>query len=965
MNNRSQKLASKLEVTICDLKQPRPYTHEKSGGVCYTFIDMQALKVHAERALNWLRDHKRSVVGVFCVLTIMLVVVPAFGQDGGAGGGGLDTFERFALWIARLMSYIAIGVVKLIVLLIDVVLIPIMRYNEFSTSPIVAQGWVVVRDLVNMFFVVVLLLIAFQTILGLGRADWKTQVPRLLIMAVVINFSRTIAGVLIDFGQVVMITFVNAIQNVAGGNFIQLFGLDELFKFSETAVASGVANGSGMQTFDFLIAAFLTLILTFVILASMVILSGLLAFRIVILWCLIIMAPLTFFLGGAKGVIGPAGGHYADWWKRFTGAVTLGPILTFFIWLALAAASAGNLAETQGFDTTNVNEGETETTGLITAAFEAENMTSLIIAVALLFAGIEVSQSSASAIGSQAGKIASGGIASIPGLARTMGRMTAGAPLAAAGAAKKAGMAVTPIAVQHGIREGAGSLIAGFGQSMSAIPVVGGVGRSMRNAGLSMKAGVASEKEHERAEAAKANAGLGKADLMSVARTPDSAFMGEMDKLRKQDAAIALLNSKKKLQALSPDEVLEFGRTYHDVAGELPDDIKDKFGKNALMMAPQIAGEEVRREDFSDEAAYREARKNKIKGQLGVMAQTPGDLLKIESQAFQDQDFLAAMQETKGIRGEPDKSVMDWMESRGKPEQKLALQGVLANREATARGELFSSAAAVAGIPRGTAAGDPALTAAIADLAAKISALKPGADGKFAVPGALNSSSLTDPNIARTVMENAKPALLQAMLADPGRGGALASAIDADNVGELLDSPNLTPENKRELTSSPQTAKAINDALDAVDQKIMDDQPDADLRAEELAPNAARRLDAGLGAGSVGYNREAKSFDSPDSQAALIAALAEKPELVVNLGDALKAENFGGQIGAAVAQAMKNVNVPSLGQRVLNAGSQVEQTGLINAINTLERALRADTSGDAVVAQKLGQLINARKRMNI
>ncbi len=926
---------------------------------------MQALKVHVERALNWLRGHKREVVGVFCVLTIMLVVVPAFGQDGGAGGGGLDTFERFALWIARLMSYIAIGVVKLIVLLIDVVLIPIMRYNEFSTSPIVAQGWVVVRDLVNMFFVVVLLLIAFQTILGLGRADWKTQVPRLLIMAVVINFSRTIAGVLIDFGQVVMITFVNAIQNVAGGNFIQLFGLDELFKFSEVAVASGVDNGSGMQTFDFLIASFLTLILTFVILASMVVLSGLLAFRIVILWCLIIMAPLTFFLGGAKGVIGPAGGHYADWWKRFTGAVTLGPILTFFIWLALAAASAGNLAETQGFDTSNANETETQTTGLITAAFEAENMTSLIIAVALLFAGIEVSQSSASAIGSQAGKIASGGIASIPGLARTMGRMTATAPLAAAGAAKKVGLAATPIAVQHGVRQWTGGTLAGIGQRMAAIPVIGGIGRGVRNAGLSINAGVASEKEHERAEAAKANAGLGKADLMSVARTPDSAFMGEMDKLRKQDAAIALLNSKKKLQSLSPDEVLEFGRTYHDISGELPDDIKDKFGKNALMMAPQIAGEEVKREDFADEASYREARKNKIKGQLGVMAQTPGDLLKIESQAFQDQDFIAAMQETKGIRGEPDKNVMEWMETRGKPEQKLALQGVLANREAQSRGELFSSAAAVAGIPRGTAAGDPALTAAIADLAARIAALKPGADGKFAVPGALNDVMLSNPNVAKTFMENAQPGLLKAALEDPVRGAAIAGSVNVSNVEELLDSENLTPENKNLLAKDPKMAEALNNALDARDQEISDAQPDVDLRAEELAPNAARRLEAGLGAGSVGYNRDTRTFSSPESQAALIAAISEKPEIVVNLGDALKAENFAGPLGAAVAQAMKNVNVPTLSQRVLNAGSQVEQAGLIAAINSLERALRADASGDAVVAQKLAQLISAKKRMNI
>ncbi|MDO8312716.1 MAG: hypothetical protein Q7T25_12330, partial [Sideroxyarcus sp.] len=198
--------------------------------------------------------------------------------------------------------------------------------------------------------------------------------------------------------------------------------------------------------------------------------------------------------------------------------------------------------------------------------------------------------------------------------------------------------------------------------------------------------------------------------------------------------------------------------------------------------------------------------------------------------------------------------------------------------------------------------------------------------------------------------------------------------INADNVGSMID--GASNDNKPLLGSNPQMAVAINDALDQKDQEIRDDatpsgmdvQYKIDEKGAAVSPNqligrnAARRLDAGMGAESVGYLTTDKKFDGPDSQAALIAALQERPELVVNLGDALKAENFGGQIGQAVTAAMKNVNVSSLGQKVLNAGSQAEQSNLVNAINQLERAVRMNAVPADQLGKQLAQFSQLRKR---
>jgi hypothetical protein len=114
------------------------------------------------------------------------------------------------------------------------VVVAIAQYNDFTNSAAVVYGWVVIRDICNMFFIVILLVIAFSVILRIDGYDIKKMIPKLLIMAVLINFSRTICGLIIDLAQVIMLTFVASFKNLAGGGFVTMFGMDKYLAFSET-----------------------------------------------------------------------------------------------------------------------------------------------------------------------------------------------------------------------------------------------------------------------------------------------------------------------------------------------------------------------------------------------------------------------------------------------------------------------------------------------------------------------------------------------------------------------------------------------------------------------------------------------------------------------------------------------------------------------------------------------------------
>ncbi len=319
----------------------------------------------------------------FVVLCVAMPLHSAYAFDLGTwlGDGFLATI---LVAVANVLTIITGAIGSLILVVIDMLVIPILNYNSFSTSTVIGLGWSLVRDAVNMFVIIVLIAIAIRTILGMHGAHWQQQIPQLFIAVVMVNFSRTICGLAIDISQVIMFTFVNALLDIAAGNFAQLFQLPSFGKFSASALQQVSGNGESLSTAATSLAgAFLQIPLYGSILAVMFLLAGAFLWRIVILWILVILSPLAFFLQGVKGIIPVEGA--GDWMGKFTAALVMGPLLTFFLWLALAAASSGSIAESENFPLPV----DSKSYNLSLEVFDSSHLTSIVLALILLIVGMQ------------------------------------------------------------------------------------------------------------------------------------------------------------------------------------------------------------------------------------------------------------------------------------------------------------------------------------------------------------------------------------------------------------------------------------------------------------------------------------------------------------------------------------------------------------------------------------------------
>lgn len=305
----------------------------------------------------------------------------AFAVTAGAKTVDPNAVDYLLLLAAELLLKLGSLVTSVMIALLDVA-IKIMSYNGFVDSPVVSAGWSIVRDTVNMFFVVVLIVIALGTIFGYHKFEWQKQVPKLMFFAIVINFSKTLCGIMIDVGQVIMLTFANALQAVAAGNFIQMFALNQQ-TFTKCADPTGTACTIG--SFELFAGSAAALLASLWVLVTVLILVAILAWRIVMLWVLITIAPLTWFIGGTGQLT--SSGAYADWWKKFNCAVAVGPILTFFLWLTLAVAGAGNLAASKGLE--SFSQSSKVATSIPITLFEPVHLMTFIIAMAMMYAGFQ------------------------------------------------------------------------------------------------------------------------------------------------------------------------------------------------------------------------------------------------------------------------------------------------------------------------------------------------------------------------------------------------------------------------------------------------------------------------------------------------------------------------------------------------------------------------------------------------
>jgi len=318
--------------------------------------------------------------------------------------------------IISLVLEITVWFLGMMILLVITVLMGFMQYNDFNSAAIVTTGWVVVRDITNMFFIVIILISAFATIVGYDTASfhYKKVLPKLLLMAVLVNFSRTIILLLVDFSQVIMLTFVNAFYQSAAGNFVNGLGLTSVLRLPG-ANTTGAGTPPAASMFNIVLALALSVVLLSIMLTTMIILTLFIIVRIVGIWIALIFAPAAFLATALpdrlkRGMTAITSGY----WEKLVNFLTGGPVIAFFLWLTLstiqtAGSSSGGLAPVM-----NLGGDQGAVAWLFpTDAGNSNALASFVVGITLMLMGVGVAvqaaQSASSAFGSLAGKIAGAG----------------------------------------------------------------------------------------------------------------------------------------------------------------------------------------------------------------------------------------------------------------------------------------------------------------------------------------------------------------------------------------------------------------------------------------------------------------------------------------------------------------------------------------------------------------------------
>jgi len=246
-------------------------------------------------------------------------------------------------------------------------------------TPFVVEGWGIVRDMCNMFFIFVLLYIAFGTILNLHSVKTKEMVINVVIIGLLINFSLFATQVMIDASNILARVFYNSdsikitqgsnsangVANATPGlkigpngeiplsaaivnkvnpqnliiNGSKAVKIQDKVSNTETSSADDKNGNLGVGAF-----ILITLLATAVnIVGLIVFLSVGLIFvaRVIGLWFAMILSPFVFFSYTVPSLQDMEMVGWKKWWPETLKLAFLAPVFIFFMYLIIAFLEKG------------------------------------------------------------------------------------------------------------------------------------------------------------------------------------------------------------------------------------------------------------------------------------------------------------------------------------------------------------------------------------------------------------------------------------------------------------------------------------------------------------------------------------------------------------------------------------------------------------------------------------------------
>ncbi len=252
------------------------------------------------------------------------------------------------------------------------------KYSITDTSyrsAFVLQGWKIVKDFVNMFFIFVLLYIAFSTILRIHGFKTKEMIINVVIIGLLINFSLFATQVIIDTSNILARVFYNSSSiivntlpnksatgqqtNQTNNNSNDNNGVIPLSvaivkkvnpqrlildaaKVGNVARDTGgqagasTTNTKGIDTWTFILVTILASVTNIVGLFVFFTVGLIFVSRVIGLWLTMIFAPFAFFSYAVPVIQNVNMIGWKKWWPNLFKFAFLAPIFIFFMYLIIA-----------------------------------------------------------------------------------------------------------------------------------------------------------------------------------------------------------------------------------------------------------------------------------------------------------------------------------------------------------------------------------------------------------------------------------------------------------------------------------------------------------------------------------------------------------------------------------------------------------------------------------------------------
>ncbi|MEX0878053.1 MAG: hypothetical protein WDZ40_04370 [Candidatus Spechtbacterales bacterium] len=223
-----------------------------------------------------------------------------------------------AVWLARYIAEMAIS---------------LSLSMPYTSGDVFNAGWPVMRDLANMGLILILVGIGVGTMLNLKLN--KDRLAMFFLVALLINFTNVITGIVIDFSNIIGSVFFNAAQNSLSA-LIGVSPFDVALQAgretAQTLETLGSAEEFASGMIGLIAGPLITSVLGIILFFVFMLLTALFIGRILALMLLVILSPVAFL-----GLIWSSGKMrqlWNKWWDTFLQWALIAVPMLFFLWLA-------------------------------------------------------------------------------------------------------------------------------------------------------------------------------------------------------------------------------------------------------------------------------------------------------------------------------------------------------------------------------------------------------------------------------------------------------------------------------------------------------------------------------------------------------------------------------------------------------------------------------------------------------